>query len=340
MNITAVDAFQLREPKSGRAYSLLKLSTDANLVGWGEASRLDATSLRRCREICIGQDPTRYDYLTQQLAVDPVSGAINMALLDLCGKQAKVPVYQFLGGPTRNKVRALTLFDERALNAGHRAFVVPIALPLQTTSRPRFVDSVIKRFEALRKTHGEDVDFVADGMGLLASAEAADIAVALEALHPLWFDQPCRAPNSEILSRLTTESATPIGLGRDFEQVGPLLNLLRDGLIDVVRLSIARLGITPIRRAAALAETYYVAVAPFHLSGGPVATAAAIQLAASLPNFFIQQVPLVVDPEERKLRDDLVGGSIEAVSEGYFSLSLKPGLGIDVNEAIVRRMAQ
>lgn len=339
MNITAVDAFQLREPKSGRVYSLLKLSTDSSLVGWGEAGRLDSNSLRRCREICIGQDPTRYDYLTNQLAVDPASGAINMALLDLCGKQAKVPVYQLLGGPTRNKVRALTLFDERAIGVGHRACVVPISLPQQATSRPRFVDSVVKRFEALRKTHGENVDFVADGMGLLPSAEAADIAVALESFHPLWFDQPCRAPNSDVLARLTTESATPIGLGRDFDQVGPLLNLLRDGLIDVVRLPIARLGITPIRRAGALAETYYVAIAPFHISGGPVATAAAIQLAASLPNFFIQQVPLVVDSEERKLRDDLVGGAVEAVTEGYFGLSLKPGLGIDINETIVRRMA-
>ena len=339
MPITAVAAFSLREPKSGRAYTLIQIKDSSGLSGWGEASRIEADSLNLARQILRGQEHTRYDVLTHQLASDPISGAINMALLDLCGKAAKAPVFQVLGGPTRNKVRALTSYHEAALDQGHRAFVVPVAMPREITSRPRFVASVVERFEALRKRHGEGIDFVADGMGLMPSAEANDVAVALEPLHPLWFDQPCRAPNSDILARMTTESATPIGLGRDFDQAGPLQNLLRDGLIDVVRLSIGRLGVTPIRRAAALAETYYVAVAPFHLSGGPIATAAAIQLAASLPNFFIQQMPLVLEAEDRKMRDEITGGPIEAVKEGYFSLSLKPGLGIDVNESVVRRMA-
>ena len=68
-------------------------------------------------------------------------------------------------------------------------------------------------------------------------------------------------------------------------------------LIDVIRADISRYGITRIRRVAALAETYYVGVAPFH-DGGPIATAAALNLAASLPNFFIQQLPLPADPQD------------------------------------------
>ena len=100
-----------------------------------------------------------------------------------------------------------------------------------------------------------------------------------------------------------------------------------------------RLGrrITPIRRAAALAETYYVAVAPANSSGGPVATAAALHLAASLPNFFIQEIP-ALRGDEKKRREELTGGPMEKVSEGYMSLSTKAGLGIEVNENALRRM--
>lgn len=340
MAITAVEAFALREPRSGRRYALLQIKDSSGISGWGEAGSLDPAALRLVRQMLQGQEATRYDVLTHQLAGSALSGAVNMALLDLYGKLAKAPVFQLLGGPTRNKVRALTGYDPRALEQGHRAFVVPVALPGEITSRPKFVASVVEKFEGLRKRHGEGVDFVADGMGLLPSAEACDVAAALEGLHPLWFDQPCRTPSEEVLGRMTTESATPIGLGRDLEQAGPLQNLLRDGLVDVVRLPVGRLGVTPIRRAAALAETYYVAVAPFHESGGPVATAAAIQLAASLPNFFIQQMPLVVEQEDRKMREELVGRAVEGVKDGYFELSLEPGLGIDVNEAVVRRYAQ
>jgi len=112
---------------------------------------------------------------------------------------------------------------------------------------------------------------------------------------------------------------------------------LGDGIVDVVRMDLHKLGITPLRRAAALAETYYVAIAPFH-TGGPVATAAAKHLAASLPNFFIQELPAVLEREERQLRDALVGGGVETVSDGYLSLSTKPGLGIQVDEALLRRM--
>ena len=102
--------------------------------------------------------------------------------------------------------------------------------------------------------------------------------------------------------------------------------------MDILRPSIQRDGIQKIRQVATLAETYYVAVAPNH-DGGPIGTAAALQLAASLPNFFIQTVPVPTDERDRKMRLDLVSDAIETVRDGYFSFSNKPGLGITVNEA-------
>jgi galactonate dehydratase len=91
-----------------------------------------------------------------------------------------------------------------------------------------------------------------------------------------------------------------------------------------------------VRQVAALAETYYVAVAPNH-EGGPIGTAAALQLAASLPNFFIQSVPCPQDERDRRMRADLVAEPIETVRDGFLSLPVKPGLGITVNESALEK---
>ena len=342
MKVTALDAFDVREPGSGRRYSILKATSDEKLVGWGEASHISAAALTKARAAVVGQEPSRYDVLTRQLAGDPVGAAVNIALLDLYGQEAKAPVFQVLGGPTRFKVRAMTTLarpqDREALQAqGHRAFVVPVQLPPGITARPKIVEGVAKQFAALRAL-GENLDFVADGQSGLPSAEAADLAVALEPYHPLWFDRPTREPNDEVLGRIASESTVPLGLGHDLAMFAPVQNFLREGICDILRLSLNRLGVTPLRRAAAVAETYYTAIAPHH-TGGPIATAAALHLAASLPNFFIQEVPAVLDRDTRQLRDELVGGPIEAVNDGYFTLTAKPGLGIQVNEAVIRRMA-
>lgn len=321
---------------------MLKLSTDEGAVGWGEADSISPEAFTRAEGILRGQDPSAYDVLTRKLAGDPVQAAANMALLDLAGKAAKVPVFQLLGGPTRNKVRALArVSDSNAIEAllkeGHRAFLLPVALPTAITSRPKTNAGIAASFAALRQRFGENFDFVPDGANRLPSAEASDLAVALEPLRPMWFNEPCRESSGDVLKRISAESSTPLGLGTGMVEASGAQNLLRDGVVDVLRLSLGKLGITPIRRAAALAETYYVAVAPAHSSGGPIATAAALHLAASLPNFFIQEIP-VPQGDAKQRRDELVGGAIEKVSEGYMSLSTKPGLGIEVNESALRRM--
>ena len=90
-------------------------------------------------------------------------------------------------------------------------------------------------------------------------------------------------------------------LGRDVRAAGGFQDLLANGLIDVVRPDLLRFGITGARRIAAMAETYYVAVAPRH-EGSPIATAAALHVAASLPNFFIQHVPFPAAEKDRAMR--------------------------------------
>jgi galactonate dehydratase len=109
-------------------------------------------------------------------------------------------------------------------------------------------------------------------------------------------------------------------------------DLLRADAIDVVRPDLGRLGISQARRISAVAEPYYVAVAPFH-DGGPIATAAALNLAASLPNFFIQQVPYPGAEEDRRMRARIASQEVETITDGFLQLPRGPGLGITVDES-------
>ena len=191
-------------------------------------------------------------------------------------------------------------------------------------------------FEELRAAAGANSDFVLDCGGLLSPAQAAELARVLEGFHLLWLDEPLGHIDRKGLARISAESVTSLGCGRAITDNRDFLDLLRSDAIDVLRPDICLNGITPIRKAAALAETYYVAVAPFH-RGGPVATAAALQVAASIPNFFIQEIPYPLDERDRQMRRELSGDSLEEVKEGFLVLPRGPGLGITLNEDAVRK---
>jgi galactonate dehydratase len=192
--------------------------------------------------------------------------------------------------------------------------------------------------EALRVAAGEGVDFVLDGAQKLSPGDASSVAEALERFHLLWLDEPCPLSNLAAVRKITDENVTPVGFGRHIHQGGEFQDLLREGAIDVLRPDIGQNGISQIRRMATIAETYYVAVAPYH-DGGPIASAAALHLAASLPNFFIQQFPMPADEKDRQMRAELTSANIEEVRDGYAPLLTGPGLGIKVNQEALKRYA-
>lgn len=342
--------FPVREPVSGRSYAVVRLQTAAGLVGYGECGPVEPSEMRAAAEAVTEQDPSAYEVIRIRLAAYPAANAaLNIALLDLLGRRAGVPVYQLLGGPTRNKVRALAPLEgaredelkraaEAALKAGYRALSAPLPKVQARNQGQAFVLAVRKRLEELRAAAGPGVDFVLDASAALTPADASSLAAALERFHLLWLDEPCPLLNLHALRKISDETVAPVGYGRTLQDAAQFQELLREGLIDVLRPDVGRNGVSSIRRVAALAETYYVAVAPFH-TGGPIASAAAIHLAASLPNFFIQQIPFPPDPEDRAMRAALTSGSIETPRNGFVPLLTGPGLGLRVDEEALKRYA-
>jgi galactonate dehydratase len=348
LRITEFDAFHLREPVSRRRYTVVRIRTASGATGYGECAALTAAEVATARRALLGREATALEEIAGRLETTScVQAGVNMAMLDAVGKHTKAPVYQLLGGPTRNKVRAMARLSgrddseflaslRRGLSNGFRAFIVPIPAPAARNQGQAFVHSTLRRMDALRNAAGEDVDFVLDGAGGLSPGDAASLTRALERFHLLWLDEPVESVSLGALRKLSAESVTPVGFGRDVRRQSEFLDLLREDAIDVLRPDISMHGVTRIRKAAALAETYYVAVAPFH-EGGPIVTAAALHLAASLPNFFIQQIPSPDAEEDRRMRAELVEGVIETVRDGFAELPVRPGLGIEVNEKALEK---
>jgi galactonate dehydratase len=237
-------------------------------------------------------------------------------------------VYRVLGGPTRHKVRAFTDSNVAAFSAVD----IPAPKPVSRNQGKAYQNQV----QALVKQLPDDRDFVLSANGSLTPGDAASVAQAVESSHPLWFDEPCSVANLEAVRKISGETVTPLGFGRGIRDAGVFQALLREGLVDVVRPDIAQWGISGARRIAVLAEAYYVAIAPHH-DGGPVATAAAIHLAASVPNFFIQHVPLPDDPRDREMRAAIVSGGVETPHDGFLQLPPGPGLGIEVSESALEK---
>ena len=342
--IAELSVFPLREPVSGRAYSIVRLRTQGGITGFGESGKVGTSDVEKARKFLLGRPATSYAVTLTHTALD---GALTTAMIDISAKLAKTPAYRLLGGPTRTKVRALatlagTTDDELktalgvAQKAGYRAFQVPMPALTGRNQGQAFDRSVRARMDGLRSAAGQGFDFVLDGAGRLTPGDASSVAASLERFHLLWFDEPCSVSNLRAVGKISDESVTPLGFGRDIGDPAVFQDLLREGVVDILRPDIQQSGITRIRQIATLAETYYTAVAPNH-HGGPVGTATSIHLAASLPNFFIQHVPVAQAEADSRMRTELAGKEIETVRDGFLALPTGPGLGIEVNEAALER---
>ncbi|MBI4907901.1 MAG: mandelate racemase/muconate lactonizing enzyme family protein [Acidobacteria bacterium] len=348
--ITTVEAWNLKLPKGTRAWSLVRLRTREGLEGWGEARPLTSEALRSLRQAVINASAAAYEPLRLKLRGHAGLAAVNAASLDILAQASKAPVYQYLGGPTRFKVRAYTSLHgandeelarllELARGAGFRAFAFPVPRPPFRNSGKAFVLATQKRFETLKKAAGEGCDFILNGSGTLTPGDAQLLAAAFERSHVMWFDEPCAVTSLGPLRKMADESVTPLGFGMGAADAAFFQNLLREDAVDLCRPELAVHGISGCRRIAALAETYYVAVAP-RSNEGPVSTAAAIHLAASLPNFVVQHVPFHEVPEDRAMRAELTEGAVEVPKDGFLPLLTKPGLGITVNRAALRKYGE
>jgi galactonate dehydratase len=349
MKIVRLTPRAIAEP-AGRRYLVVRVDTDAGVSGYAETEagpvpQVSVDRLKRELQPLIGMNPARAVRVDEDLrrarASLPSRAIANVACLDILGKATGASVYEILGGPTRKKVRAMAVLaagsdaelGESVLAAkreGYRAFSVPLTMPSGMERGRSFYAGVRTTLDGLREAAGAECDFVLDCGGRPSPGEALSIAVRLESFHLLWMDEPCGELSATAQASISKRSVTPVGFGRSFADNARFQDLLREDAVDVLRPALAIHGLTSVRKAAAIAETYYVAVAPFH-RGGPIGAAAGIHACAALPNSFIQETPFSASLADRRVRAAISGWNEKPV-DGFFPLSGRPGLGLDVDE--------
>lgn len=341
--IEQMKAWRIKEPVSGRRYTVIRVQSRNGQFGFGEGGPAQSQEILEARAAIAGRRPHEFEFVRARLASLPsMEAAVSNAMLDLLCRAKQVPMYQFLGGPTKFKSRVLARLEgmdetsiasalARAKRQGFKAFTMPVLqrdsmIPLQ-----EYVNRVRTRVAAIRGAGGVDSEWVLDGGAAMTPGDAASVAMALEKSRLMWLDEPTSILTTDALEKITSESVMPVGLGRDIVDIAAFQGLLRAGCVNVLRPAMGRNSIAKIRRMAALAETHYVAVSPFH-DGGPIGSLTAVHLAASLPNVFTTDVPIPAAERDAAMRAEITSGNKEVAENGYAALMNRPGLGTDINE--------
>lgn len=315
----------------------------------------------------IGRDPADITDLAEGLYVSsywrsgPVLGnalsGVDMALWDIKGKQAGMPVWQLLGGRCRESVPVyghasgrdpLEVEDavRRFLERGYRHVRCQVAVPGAATygvagageARPwdprAYLRIVPRLFEHLRDVLGDDVELLHDVHERVASVDAVGLAKSLEPYRLFFVEDILSVPEDlDWLRMIRTQTATPIAIGELFTNPSEYLPLVRDRLCDFVRAHISAIGgITPARRLASACELFGIRTA-WHGPGdvSPIGHTANLALDLAMPNFGIQEQHVFDEPAMA------VFPGCPEVRDGRLWPSRAPGLGVDIDEKLAAR---
>jgi galactonate dehydratase len=338
----------------------LKITTDGGVEGWGEPvveGRADtvAAAVKEMGDYLIGADPTKIEDLWQTLyrggfyrggpiLMSAISG-IEQALWDITGKMAGLPVHRMMGGAVRNKMRVYSWIggdrpDDVVTEAKKRVDAGMTAVKMNGTEEMAWIDSftkveeVLARVQALRDAFGYSLDIAVDFHGRVHTAMARVLMKELEPYRLMFIEEPVLVENREAFRELRRHTVTPIATGeRNFGR-WDFKDLITGGGVDILQPDLSHAGgIWEVRKIAAMAEAYDIAIAP-HCPLGPIALAACLQLDFCTPNAFIQEQSLGIHYNQgTDLLDYLEDPSVFHYRDGHVSPSEGPGLGIAVNEA-------
>ncbi len=329
----------------------LKIHTNAGITGLGEPitegrALTCAQAVKEIEPYLVGKDPRavvhhwqaiyRHAFYRGGPILTSALSGIDQALWDIKGKALGVPVYELLGGPTRSKVRvyshARTPDAMRAdLKKGFTAFKTGPAKRRVNGGRgvSRYVDTpkdvayAIEQFAELRKTVGDDIDIGIDFHGAISPATAKLLILGLEPYSPMFVEEVINCQNHDIMAEIARGTHLPIATGeRVFTKWG-FREVLEKKAATILQPDLCHAGgITEVRLIAGMAEAYYASIAP-HNPLGPISLAAGIQIAASIPNFLIQ--------EQVSLGEGYIKKPF-TVKNGYVDVPTAPGLGIELDE--------
>ncbi|MCL4858948.1 MAG: mandelate racemase/muconate lactonizing enzyme family protein [Caldilineaceae bacterium] len=352
-----------------RNITFVKVETDEGLVGVADARVINRTDAvngylnEAAPRYVLGEDPFNIEKIVNRMYLEDYGRAgelvmtgialIEIACWDIVGQALGVPVYKLLGGALRDKIKAYangwytvertpSQFYEAAkvvVEKGYKALKFdPFGAGFFEIEREQKL-RVISLVEAVRDAVGPEVEILIEMHGRFNPVTAIEMAKELARFGPGWYEEPVPPENSAAMKKVADAIAPlgiPIATGERLHTTFEYRELFELQAADVIQTDITHFGgILNTKKVAAWAANYYMLMAP-HNVGGPYSTAAALHLDATLPNFKIQEY--FNDFSEAFVKETATG--LPEVVDGYFALPTAPGLGLKLNEDVIKAHPQ
>jgi galactonate dehydratase len=358
----------------GRYFIFLKLITDGGVEGVGEVYSVPFhphVVARMIGDVCeryvIGTDPFKIERLwrvvyssgyTQRpdVALMGILSGIEMACWDIVGKALNKPVYELLGGQVHERLRSYTyLYPEDGDRtdvyrdpelAGKRAAAYvaqgftavkfdPVGPYSAFDPRQLSLEALehAQRFvRTLREAVGGKCDLLFGTHGQMTAAGAIRLAKRLEPFDPLWFEEPTPPEVPEEMARVARHTSIPIATGERLATKYEFARVLAAQAAAILQMALGRVGgILEAKKIAGMAEAHYAQIAP-HLYCGPIEGAANIQISACSPNFLILESIKTWGGFHAEILHEPIRWE-----EGYVIPPTRPGLGVELNEAVAAK---
>ena len=333
-------------------FLLVRVYTDQGIVGNGEAGlwahhKLVYEAIRELSDYYIGQDPTRIEHHYQVVSrnthfmgavLSAAMSALDIALWDILGQAANLPVYQLLGGKCRDKVKVFAnvsgnTLEQRAESAAHSVTqgytslrTLPFFPDWEQQNATQTITTAIEIVKTIRETVGYDIDLGLEIHRNLRPDEAIILANELMPFRLLYYEDPLPPESVEALAYVARHVNIPIATGERFYNIQQFKDLIDRQTVSLIRPDVSLAGgFTQVKKIAALAEASFVGIFP-HLMGSPVNIAAFVQLDAAIPNYVLHEsLPgadafneIVDYPPQRE--------------GGYLIVPDRPGIGLEIQE--------
>jgi galactonate dehydratase len=349
-----------------RNQMLVKVETDAGVFGWGESGLSGremavAGALEHYSRFLVGrnafdigaiwQETYRSQYFEGGRVLQAAISAVDIALHDIKGKALGVPVYELLGGKQRDRIPTFASCgdeaeDDVAINRAKELMAMgfdairffPVGQSARDTFEPReSIGATARMLNKARELLGDSVVIGIDYHHRLSVAEAASFCAKLKPGVLDFLEEPIRDETPEAYESLRTMTDIPFAIGEEFASKWQFLPYIERGIHQFNRLDVCNVGgLTESMKVAGWSEAHYVDLMP-HNPLGPVCTAATVHFGAAVANFSWLETRA---PETKLGFDNTDFFPVQPRLDGaYYPVSDSPGLGVEVNEELVKQQS-
>lgn len=361
MNIARIETF-LFDPGTAKNLLFCRVETEDGIHGWGEAYVTPGKEtviehlLKNLAKYMIGRDARHIrhtaqvvfeDFAMRRTSLDLMSAwsAIEIALWDIVAKAAGQPLYNILGGPSRERVKvyangwssgtaSIEENVERALKLKEQGFVAckwdPFPGPWRSFIHREDEEHVVRYVAAMREALGPEFGLLVEVHRRLAPMHAIRLGQRLRDIGIDWYEEPCLCDNIELVAEVRRAMpGVPIVTGEAIYSKEGFAQAFAARAADIINPDICNCGgITAMLDIAAMAQPHAVAISPHNYNSTLVGLAATVQLSAMIPNFWLAEcfVNLLPSCSEIAIQPLTPDG-------GFIDLPTTPGIGIDLDVA-------